>query len=544
MPAFAGFMENEHAYMERGKLLYRSGQFGDALGPFTDAINLNPQSAQAYYWRGIAYSSLKEPDKAIEDLTEAITLEPQQADFFLSRGTLYANKNDHTRAIEDFDHALKLNPMLTAARTNRDFSVSEIARQKKAAEDKIAKDKADAEKLAQEKALAEQAALEAAQHPGKKKKTELAQTTTTAEPARETRAERSAREEKVQREKADAERVARDERLAREKVEAEKAAREKELTESLAKERAEREKMAQELAMAQKAKAEAVALADKKDQPQERRVRDKWALIVGISKFKNPELNLHYPAKDAQDFYGFLTKEGNFAKDHVHLLVDADATRERILSELGDKWLPRVANPDDLVVIYISSHGSPSDLDVCDVNYLIAHDTDVDNLYATGLAMQDLTRSIKARVHSDRVVIILDACHSGAVTPEAKGLVRAANVNPEDVVQGTGQLVISSSLPNQVSWESKKDANSVFTKYLIESLRKDGAKTTLGSAFSYMKDQVQSEVLRERGVLQTPVLKSKWEGQDLMLSAPATSPVMGIDSMPQSVTQAKPPATK
>ncbi|WP_421020868.1 caspase family protein, partial [Klebsiella pneumoniae] len=81
-------------------------------------------------------------------------------------------------------------------------------------------------------------------------------------------------------------------------------------------------------------------------------IKDKWALIVGISKFKNDQLNLRYPSKDAKDFYQFLTTTGNFAPDHVKLLTDKQATRGNILSLLGDKWLPRVANPDDLVVIY------------------------------------------------------------------------------------------------------------------------------------------------------------------------------------------------
>ncbi len=43
-----------------------------------------------------------------------------------------------------------------------------------------------------------------------------------------------------------------------------------------------------------------------------------------------------------------------------------------------------------------------------------------------------------------------------------------------------------------------------------------------------MKDKVREEVLRERGVMQTPVLKSKWKGSDLLLCAPAASPRAGL----------------
>lgn len=271
------------------------------------------------------------------------------------------------------------------------------------------------------------------------------------------------------------------------------------------------------------------ALSDKKvtNKP----IRDKWALIVGISNFKDSSINLHYCAKDAKDFYDFLVTEKNFAPDHVQLLTDNTATRANILSLLGNKWLPRVAEPDDLVVIYFSSHGSPSSLDVGGVNYLVAHDTDINDLYVTGIAMQDLSRIIKERVHCDRVMVLLDACHSGVAAPSSKGLARSGNVNVDTIVQGTGQLVLSSSSPDQRSWESKRYQGSVFTKHLIEGLRKDGKMTRLGEAFNYLNEEVQREVMRDRGVLQNPVMKSKWEGDDLVIGVPAAKPSRGLGNI-------------
>jgi hypothetical protein len=265
-------------------------------------------------------------------------------------------------------------------------------------------------------------------------------------------------------------------------------------------------------------------------QPEANRpVADKWALIVGISQFADSSLNLKYPSKDARDFYDFLIKEEHFSPDHVRILTDGQATREHILDELGDKWLPRVAGRDDLVIIYISSHGSPSDMDVGGVNYIVAYDTDKNRLYSTGIAMQDMCRIIKARVHTDRAVLVLDACHSGAAVPEGKGLVRSGNVDVEEIVQGTGQLVISSSEPSQVSWESRSQQNSVFTRYLIDGLRANGTNTTLGDAYKYMRDRVEDEVRRDRGAVQTPVLKGKWTGNDLMLAVAPSRPRPGLN---------------
>lgn len=272
------------------------------------------------------------------------------------------------------------------------------------------------------------------------------------------------------------------------------------------------------------ATAAAAPAAPSKNRP----VKDKWALLVGISHFQNPTLNLKYPAKDAQDFANFLTTQCHFAPDHVHVLKDNQATRSAIMSELGDKWLPRVVKPDDLVVLYFSTHGSPSDLDVSDVNYLVAWDTDPDSLFASGVPMQDLMRIIKSRIRSDRVVVVLDACYSGNVDPKAKGIHRVGNIDPEVVSLGTGQLVISSSAPNQVSWESTVQENSVFTRHLISSLRINGDKTKLGDAFKILRERVEDEVQRQRGKIQTPVLKMQWEGDELMLAVPPSAPRPGL----------------
>lgn len=250
-------------------------------------------------------------------------------------------------------------------------------------------------------------------------------------------------------------------------------------------------------------------------------IEDKWAFVVGVSKFAKPAINLKYPAKDAKDLSNYLINEANFAPDHVKLLVDEQATKERVLAELGDKWLPRLAHPNDLVLIFISTHGSPSQADLEGLNYLVMHNTDPDSLYATGLPLSDLAAAIKQRVHSNRVVLIIDACHSGAADT-AKGLTRVGNIDSAALSQGTGQLIICSSMPNQVSWESKRYQNGVFTHQLIEALR--AGKPTLSQAFERLKESVQTEVLQDRSELQTAVLKSKWKGNDLIISAPPTKP--------------------
>ncbi|CAN5325472.1 hypothetical protein BH11CYA1_BH11CYA1_21150 [soil metagenome] len=270
-------------------------------------------------------------------------------------------------------------------------------------------------------------------------------------------------------------------------------------------------------------------------------IADKWAIVVGISNFKDPSINLKYAAKDATDFRNFLIAKENFKADHVLLLTDADATKAKIISKLGDGWLGKLAHKDDLVLVYVSSHGSASQEEV-GVNFLVSHDTDKYKLISTGLPMQWLTKIIQEQVKASRVVVILDVCHSGAAGDESKnitdddddddqkneagskGLARTAlNVNKLNLA--SGQVVLSSSLADQVSWESKNYPNSVFTRRLIEALQCNGPNTTLRQAYDQLRSLVGSEVLSDRSVVQTPNLYNKdWTGGDPVLALPAAQP--------------------
>ena len=257
-----------------------------------------------------------------------------------------------------------------------------------------------------------------------------------------------------------------------------------------------------------------------------RPVKDKWALVIGISKFQDSSINLKYSSKDATDFYNYLIKEAHFKPDHVRLLTDEKATRSNILTTLGDNWLNRVAGPDDLVVFFFSGHGSPSRADAEGTNYLVAYDTDKSKLLATGISMQQFTDLVKDRVHSDRIVICMDACHSGATeNTGSKGIYRASNFSVDAIVQGCGKFVVCSSQPSELSWESTEYPNGVFTHCLIEGLRKN---PKLGDACTYMKEKVQREVLRDRGELQTPVVGKHWQGEDALIAAPASQPGPGL----------------
>jgi tetratricopeptide (TPR) repeat protein len=62
---------NELEYVRRGKALYESGAYHDAIRLLTRAISLNPQAVQAYYARGVIFTRLEQPERAQQDFQTA-----------------------------------------------------------------------------------------------------------------------------------------------------------------------------------------------------------------------------------------------------------------------------------------------------------------------------------------------------------------------------------------------------------------------------------------------------------------------------------------
>lgn len=274
-----------------------------------------------------------------------------------------------------------------------------------------------------------------------------------------------------------------------------------------------------------------------------RTVQDKWALIIGISKFANSEYNLKYAAKDASDFRDFLVNEANFAPDHVKMLLDEQATRLNIMSAFGDKFLPRVARPGDLIVIYVSTHGTPAPKDKGGESYIVAHDTDRDNLFATGVQISDLQDRIKRACKTDRCLIVMDSCYSGFAAKGARGGEAAANFSARELAQGTGHMVVCSSGPDERSWESRTYKNGVFTHNLIESLRTIGRQSGIKAAFAHMKEQVEWEVQRDEGQSQSPQIGGNWEGEDLKINVPPSNPRQMAAPPGETATAYAPPSS-
>jgi tetratricopeptide (TPR) repeat protein len=105
--------------IQRGHEQLRSNDPRGAIQSFTEAIQLRPNHAPAYYSRGVAHQSLEHNELAIEDYSAAIRLAPGLAPAYVARGVCLVRLHRDPDALLDFQRALELKPDLASALNGR-----------------------------------------------------------------------------------------------------------------------------------------------------------------------------------------------------------------------------------------------------------------------------------------------------------------------------------------------------------------------------------------------------------------------------------------
>jgi hypothetical protein len=98
-----------------GYRLQLSGQWLEAIGELTKAIEMNPSLAYAYIYRGACYDALGRYDQALADETKAIELRPKDEFAYYYRGETYLHKASLDsallgNAISDLTRSIELKP--------------------------------------------------------------------------------------------------------------------------------------------------------------------------------------------------------------------------------------------------------------------------------------------------------------------------------------------------------------------------------------------------------------------------------------------------
>lgn len=226
-------------------------------------------------------------------------------------------------------------------------------------------------------------------------------------------------------------------------------------------------------------------------------------LTVGITEYKNPQLRLHYPAKDARDLAQELRRQqdaGLFPRVHVETLTDAQASRGALLLALRE--LVAQVRSEDLAVVLLAGHGM-MDPRTGRYHYL-PYDGDGEDMSRnlSAAELQQVLRGVRGRM-----LLLLDTCRAGGASAGAR---EARDADQSLLVNALGSdrtVVFAASTGGQVAKEEDRWKNGAFTKAILEGLRGEAdyryqgriAMTVLGN---YVAERVSALTAGE----QTPTV--------------------------------------
>jgi hypothetical protein len=216
-----------------------------------------------------------------------------------------------------------------------------------------------------------------------------------------------------------------------------------------------------------------------------------YILAIGVSKYKDKDLQLRFASKDATDFVEIMKlQKGLLFEDViVKLLVDEQATKDNILDGLD--WLERQTTSKDVAILFLAGHGLN---DRANNFYFLPVDVEIEHLKRTGVAFSDIKNTVSAI--SGKSIVFVDACHSGNVFGGKRTVVDMTSIVNELTSAESGAVVFASSTGKQFSFEDPAWGNGAFTKALIEGLKGKAdllgkGKITINMLQAYISERVK-----------------------------------------------------
>lgn len=229
----------------------------------------------------------------------------------------------------------------------------------------------------------------------------------------------------------------------------------------------------------------------------------RWAVVIGVSHYRNKEINLQFADRDAQAIRDFLLDPNGGAVPEANMLylVNENATFANIRSALfGFLSKP---GPDDLAIVYFAGHGTNDFKKRPDNYYLLGYDSDIANLASTAVPMWDLQAAFERTLQAN-LVSLVDACHSGGIGKAVPNM-----TNARWIKAGFGQhrAIITASDVDELSREGTEwgGGHGVFTYYLLQGLKGSADvhhdhKISVGELFDFVRERVT----KDTGGAQTP----------------------------------------
>ncbi len=218
------------------------------------------------------------------------------------------------------------------------------------------------------------------------------------------------------------------------------------------------------------------------------------ALLVGCSRYDDQRFPpLDSPHRDVSGLKRVLgdPKVGDFSVEPPLLDESSMEVRGRIEKFFANR------KPDDLLLLYFSCHG---DLDPEGLLYFVAKNTEKEWPGSTGIPARWVKEQMD-KSRSQRIVLLLDCCYSGAFTKGRKGEGSDAEKILDKQLGGRGRVVITASGSMEPAHESE------FTDAVVRGLETGEADLDDdGYVSAYELYQYVLRQVRHNKLSQTPTM--------------------------------------
>jgi hypothetical protein len=191
-----------------------------------------------------------------------------------------------------------------------------------------------------------------------------------------------------------------------------------------------------------------------------------WALVIGINDYQIAS-PLGYARQDAEAFADVLTERHDFLEENVVVLLDQDATKERILSEFH-RFVKKDVSSDDRIAVFFAGHGLTRTGNRGEVGFLLPVDGDPDDL-GTLIRWDGLTRNADL-IAAKHMLFVMDACYGGLAVHRSLPAGSARFLR--DMLQRYSRQVLTAGKANETVADcgGPRPNHSIFTGHLLDAL--------------------------------------------------------------------------
>ena len=239
-----------------------------------------------------------------------------------------------------------------------------------------------------------------------------------------------------------------------------------------------------------------------KDIPMTSKTADNtFAFIVGNENYLDA-IKVPFAKNDANIFAEYCKRTLGLPKDNVK--VYKDATFGVLVNAVSTiKKIAKAYEGKLNIIFYYSGHGIPDD--TSHEAFMLPIDADGRNM-GICYSLDKLYKELKD-THAQKVLVLLDACFSGAVRGngmivEAKGVA----IKPKKNVVDGNIVVLSAATDKQTAYPFEQEGHGLFTYYLLKKLHDTCGNVTLGELQSYIKSEVGKKAIVIKGKEQTPTV--------------------------------------